>query len=139
MRFPVLHFRSAGKQRFEESPQASVADCQDSRRQGNENNVGKASNDQQKLSRGALVVVEIVDRDDAGSPRCDEEHDKSKNHLWKKKVPALDEVCWTHILKVCFHLGRSPLSRHPFNDGCILHRTPHAVVGVERVKGAQVG
>lgn len=137
----MSHFQLVGKQRFEESPQTSVTDCQDSRRQGNEDNVGKASNDQQKLGRGALVVVEIVDRDDAGSPRCNEEHDESKNHLGGKgsDVSALDKVCWINILKGCFHLGRSPLSGHPFDDGRILHRTPHPVVGVERVKGAQVG
>lgn len=80
-KIPVPHFRSVGKQRFEESPQASVTDCQDSRRQGNEDNVGKASDDQQKRGRGASVVVEIVDRNDAGSPRCNEEHDDAKNHL----------------------------------------------------------
>lgn len=73
----LFFFWSVGKKRFEESPQASMTDCQDSRRHGNEDNVGKASNHQQKLSRGALVVVEIVNRDDAGSPRCNEQHDES--------------------------------------------------------------
>lgn len=37
------------------------------------------------------------------------------------------------------HLGCSPLSRYPLYDGCILHRAPHPTVGVECVKGAQVG
>lgn len=45
VRFPMRHFHSAGKQRFEESPQASVSDCQGSR---------------QKVSLGASLVVEIV-------------------------------------------------------------------------------
>lgn len=139
MRFSAPHFRSVGKQRFEESPQASVTDCQDSRRQGNEDNVGKASDDQQKLGRGALAVVEIVDRYDAGSPRCNEERDERKNDLGNKRVSALHDVCWINMLKGCFHLGRSPLNVHPLNDRCILHRFPRPVVGVEYVKGGQVG
>lgn len=61
---------------------------------------------------------------------------------WGGKQPdmsALDEVCWIDMLNGCFHLGRSPLSGHLFDDGCILHGVPHPVVGVECVKGAQVG
>lgn len=57
--------------------------CEDHRRHGNEDNVGKTSNDQEKLSRGASVVVKVVDRENAGSPRCNEKHDESENHLKK--------------------------------------------------------
>lgn len=62
-----------------------MTDGQDNRRQGNEEGVGKASNDQQKPGRGALAVVEIVNREDAGSPRSNEEYDESKDHLEKKE------------------------------------------------------
>lgn len=85
VRSAVPRSRSVGEQRFEERPQTSVSDRQDNRRQGNEDNVGKASDDQQELGRGALVVVEVVDRDDAGSPGYNEEHDESKNHLGEER------------------------------------------------------
>lgn len=91
------HVWSVSEQRFVEGSQASVTDCQDDRGKANEDSVGKASNDQQKLGRGASVVVEIIDREDAGSPRYNEENGESKNHLGKKShVSALDEVCWTY-------------------------------------------
>lgn len=57
--------------------------CKDHRRHGNEDNVGKTSNDQKKLSRGPTVVVKVVDRENAGSPRCNEEHDEGEDHLEK--------------------------------------------------------
>ena len=60
-----------------------MSDSQNSRWHGNEDDVGKTSNDQKKVSWGAAVVVEIVDGDNAGSPGCNEEHYESENHLEK--------------------------------------------------------
>lgn len=82
------------KQRLDEGTKPSVANCQNNRRHGNEDDVGKSSNDQKKLGRRALVVVEVVDRDNAGPPRCNEEHDESQNHLEKhtEKNHALNAV-----------------------------------------------
>lgn len=60
-----------------------MAHREDHRRQGDEDDVSKTSDDEQKLSRGATVVVEVVDGDNAGSPRCDEEHDECEDHLKK--------------------------------------------------------
>lgn len=72
--------------RLDERTQPAVAECQNNRGHCNEDDVGKTSNDQKILCRRAPVVVEIVDRDNASSPRYYEEHYESENHLQKHKT-----------------------------------------------------
>lgn len=75
--------QSLGENGLDEGAQPPVAHCQDHWRQGDKDDVGKTSDDEQKLRRGATVVVEVVDGDNAGSPRGDEEHDEGEDHLKK--------------------------------------------------------
>lgn len=77
----VIVSLSVSEHGLDARPQSPVADCQNSRWHGDEDNVGKTSNDQKKICGGTRVVVEVVDRDNAGSPGRDEEHDESKDHL----------------------------------------------------------
>lgn len=84
--------QSVSECRLHERTQPPVANCQNSWRHGNEDNVGKSSNDQKKLSRRAAVVVEIVDRDNAGSPGCNEKHDESENHLEEQTMHKIGKV-----------------------------------------------
>lgn len=77
-----------------------VADCQNDRWQGNEDDVGKTSNDHQIIGWGATVVVEVVDRDNAGPPWEDEEYYEGENHLGKKSTQIKrkhfqsSRLCW---------------------------------------------
>lgn len=99
------HWRpSMSEHRLDERTQPPMADSQNSRWHGNEDDVGKTSNDEKKVSWGAAVVVEIVDRDNAGSPGCNEEHYESENHLEKhtKQRNREGKIWWimfTLILK----------------------------------------
>ena len=61
--------------------QAAVTNRQNNGRHGDEENVGKACNDQEELGRLTAVVVEVVDRYYAGSPGGDEEHNEGQNNL----------------------------------------------------------
>lgn len=115
---------SVSKQRLDEGTQPPVANCQDSRWHGNEDDVGKSSNDQKKLSRGASVVVEIVDRDNAGSPRCNEEHYESENHLEKHAWKELSEtpMRYQDLIK-CGYLGSNTNVAETINiHVCQLHK-----------------
>ena len=69
------------EQRLDPWAEPPVTDCQNSRGHGNENYIGKARDDQKKIGWRAPVVVEVVDRDNAGSPGYNEEHDEGENHL----------------------------------------------------------
>lgn len=89
--FEVVSARERG---FDAGMQTPVSHRQNHWWQGDEDGVGKASNDQEEISRGAAVVVEVVDRNDAGSPRYNEEHNQTKNHLMKKEK-NLDEIIKT--------------------------------------------
>lgn len=58
---------------------------QDDGRQRDEGDVRDASDDEQELCGRSAVIVEVVDRDDTGAPRRNEEDIERQNHLSKQK------------------------------------------------------